>query len=96
MSRADERGAAFRERPLEAAYPYLWLDAKWVKVRGHGRVVSKALVLACAVHETGVREVIGLDVGEVESAASGSSSSARLRNAACPGCGWRSLTSTRV
>jgi transposase-like protein len=63
----DERVAAFRDRPLEGAYPYLWLDAKWIKVRDHGRVVSKALVVAYAVHETGVREVIGLDVGEVES-----------------------------
>jgi putative transposase len=63
----DERVAAFRERPLEGAYPYLWLDAKYVKVRDRGRVVSKALVVAYAVHETGVREVIGLDVGEVES-----------------------------
>ena len=63
----DERVAAFRERPLEGAYPYLWLDAKYVKVRDHGRVVSKALVVAYAVHETGIREVIGLDVGEVES-----------------------------
>jgi hypothetical protein len=43
------------------------LDAKHIKVRDHGRVVSKALVIAYAVHETGVREVIGLDVGEVES-----------------------------
>jgi putative transposase len=63
----DERVAAFRERPLEGAYPYLWLDAKYVKVRDHGRVVSKALVVAYAVHETGIREVIGLDIGEVES-----------------------------
>ena len=45
------------------------LDAKHVKVRDHGRVVSKALVIAYAVHETGVREVIGLDIGEVESGA---------------------------
>jgi hypothetical protein len=43
------------------------LDAKHVKVRDHGRVVSKALVVAYAVHETGLREVIGLDIGEVES-----------------------------
>lgn len=63
----DERVAAFRDRPLEGAYPYLWLDAKYVKVRDHGRVVSKALVVAYAVHESGIREVIGLDVGEVES-----------------------------
>jgi putative transposase len=65
----DEQVAAFRERPLEGAYPYLWLDAKHVKVRDHGRVVSKALVVAYAVHESGVREVIGLDIGEVESGA---------------------------
>jgi putative transposase len=63
----DERVELFRERPLEGQYPYLWLDAKQVKVRDHGRVVSKALVVAYAVHETGVREVIGLDIGEVES-----------------------------
>lgn len=63
----DERVAAFRQRPLEGAFPYLWLDAKYVKVRDHGRVVSKALVVAYAVHESGIREVIGLDVGEVES-----------------------------
>jgi putative transposase len=65
----DEHVDAFRSRPLEGAYPYLWLDAKHVKVRDHGRVVSKAVVIAYAVHESGVREVIDLDVGEVESGA---------------------------
>jgi len=65
----DERVEVFRTRPLEGAYPYLWLDAKHVKVRDHGRVVSKAVVVAYAVHESGVREVIGLDVGEVETGA---------------------------
>jgi putative transposase len=65
----DEQVELFRQRPLDGAYPYLWLDAKQVKVRDHGRVVSKALVVAYAVHESGVREVIGLDIGEVESGA---------------------------
>jgi transposase-like protein len=65
----DEQVEAFRQRPLEGAYPYLWLDAKQVKVRDQGRVVSKAVLVAYAVHETGVREVIGLDIGEVESGA---------------------------
>jgi putative transposase len=68
-----EQVDASRERPLEGSYPcpcpYLWLDANHVKVRDHGRVVSKALVVACAVHDTGVREVIGLDIGKVESGA---------------------------
>ena len=65
----DEQVTAFRERPLEGAYPYLWLDAKQLKVRDQGHVRSKALVVAYAVHETGRREVLGIDLGEVESEA---------------------------
>jgi putative transposase len=65
----DEQVDAFRNRPLEGRYPYLWLDAKVEKVRDGGRVVRKALVLAYAVHESGYREVIGLDVGECETEA---------------------------
>src|SRR2546426_7478663 len=65
----DEQVEAFRQRPLEGAYPYLWLDAKVEKVRDGGRVVRKCLVLAYAVHESGYREVIGLDVGECETEA---------------------------
>jgi transposase-like protein len=65
----DEQVEAFRNRPLEGRYPYLWLDAKVEKVRDGGRVVQKALVLAYAVHESGYREVIGLDVGEAETEA---------------------------
>lgn len=65
----DEHVEQFRSRALEGAYPYLWLDAKHLKVRDRGRVVSKALVIAYAVHDTGRREVIGLDLGEVESEA---------------------------
>src|SRR5205809_7802594 len=63
--RLDEQVAAFRERPLEGAYPYLWLDAKQEKVRDGAHVVSKAVVIAYGVHDTGRREVIGLDVGEI-------------------------------
>ncbi len=65
----DEQVEAFRGRPLEGRYPYLWLDAKVEKVRDGGRVVRKCLVLAYAVHESGYREVIGLDVGEAETEA---------------------------
>src|SRR3954469_12027211 len=67
--RLDEHVTPFRERPLEGAYPYLWLDAKHEKVRDGAHVVSKALVIAYVVHETGRREVIGLDVGQIESEA---------------------------
>ena len=65
----DEKVKAFRERPLEGTYPYLWLDAKHLKVRDRGSVRSKALVVAYAVHETGRREVIGISIGEVETEA---------------------------
>src|SRR5438128_376292 len=65
----DTQVEAFRSRPLEGDYPYLWLDAKQVKVRDQGHVRSKAVVIAYAIHETGVREVLGLDLGEVESGA---------------------------
>lgn len=65
----DEQVEAFRTRPLEGTHPYLWLDAKLVKVRDRGHVYPKALVIAYSVHETGRREVIGLDIGEIESEA---------------------------
>ena len=62
----DEQVRVFRERPLEGAYPYLWLDAKVERVRERGGVRHKALVIAYGVHESGRREVIGVDVGEAE------------------------------
>lgn len=65
----DEVVEAFRNRPLEGRYPYLWLDAKYVKAREGGRVVNMALVIAVGVKETGEREVLGLDVGLSEDGA---------------------------
>jgi putative transposase len=65
----DEQVDAFRQRPLEGRYPYLFVDAKVEKVRAGGRVARKCLVVAHAVHETGRREIIGLDVGEAETEA---------------------------
>jgi len=65
----DDQVEAFRNRPLEGAHPYLWLDAKVVKVRDRGHVYPKALVIAYSVHESGCREVIGLDIGETETEA---------------------------
>jgi hypothetical protein len=51
---------------LEGRYPYLFVDAKIEKVRDGGRVQRKAVVVAHAVHETGRREIIGLDIGAAE------------------------------
>src|SRR3954468_24184782 len=65
----DEQVEAFRGRPLEGEYPYLWLDAKVEKVRDGGRVVHKAVVIAHRVHETGRKEIVGIDVGEAETEA---------------------------
>ena len=65
----DEQVTAFRERPLEGRYPYLFVDAKIEKVRDGGRVQRKCVVIAHAVHESGRREIIGLDVGEAETEA---------------------------
>ena len=65
----DEQVEAFRCRPLEGDYPYLWLDGKLEKVRDGGRVVPKAVVIAYGVHESGRREILGIDVGEAETEA---------------------------
>ena len=65
----DEQVTAFRQRPLEGRYPYVFVDAKIEKVRDGGRVARKCVVIAHAVHETGRREIIGLDVGAAETEA---------------------------
>lgn len=62
----DERVQAFLERPIEGCWPYLWLDATYVKAREHGRVRTKACVLAVGVNTEGRREVLGLAVGPAE------------------------------
>ncbi len=65
----DAQVREFRERRLEKSYPYVWLDALYVKVREGSRVVSHAVLIAYAVSEDGEREIIGVDVaaGEMES-----------------------------
>ena len=62
----DERVNAFLDRPLEGAWPYLWLDATYVKVRDGGRIVSRAVIIAVAVNENGKREVLGVATGPSE------------------------------
>ena len=62
----DERVNAFLTRPLEGAWPYLWLDATYVKVREGGRIISRAVTIAVAVNEDGKREVLGVATGPSE------------------------------
>jgi transposase-like protein len=62
----DERVATFLERPLEGDWPYLWIDATYLKVRQNGRVVSVAVTIAVAVNGDGRREVLGMGIGASE------------------------------
>jgi putative transposase len=62
----DERVNAFLDRPLEGEWPYLWLDATYLKVRDGGRIVSVAAIIAVAVDTEGRREIVGLHLGPSE------------------------------
>jgi len=59
----------FRHRPLEESYPYVWFDARYLKVRQNHRIVNLAAVIAIGVCETGERRVLGLATGASESEA---------------------------
>src|SRR5262245_60352605 len=65
-SEIGERVQAFLSRPIEGSWPYLWIDATYVKVREAGRIVSVAVIIAVAVNTDGRREVLGLEVGPSE------------------------------
>src|SRR5919206_50544 len=65
----DAEVERFRTRKLEGPYPYVWLDATFVKARQEDRVVSLAVVIAIGVNASGQREVLGLDVGPSEDGA---------------------------
>jgi putative transposase len=62
----DERVGGFLERPPEGEWPYLWLDATYLKVREGGRIVSVAAITAVAVSTEGKREIVGLGLGPSE------------------------------
>jgi putative transposase len=62
----DEKVKAFLSRPLEGDWPYLWIDATYVKVRQSGRIVSVAVIIAVGVNSDGRREVLGMDIGPSE------------------------------
>jgi putative transposase len=62
----DTRVNAFLSRPLEGRWPYLWLDATYLKVRDGGRIISRAVIIAVAVNEDGKREVLGVATGPSE------------------------------
>jgi putative transposase len=65
-SEIDERVHAFLDRPIEGDWPYLWIDATYVKVREAGRIVSVAAIIAVGVNSEGMREVLGMAIGPSE------------------------------
>ena len=62
----DDKVKAFLNRPIEGDWPYLWIDATYLKVRQSGRIVSVAVIVAVGVNSDGRREVLGLDIGPSE------------------------------
>ena len=62
----DARVHAFLDRPIEGDWPYLWIDATYVKTRQAGRIVSVAVIVAVGVNADGRREILGMDIGPSE------------------------------
>jgi transposase-like protein len=62
----DERVKAFLDRPIEGDWPYIWIDATYLKVRQAGRIVSVAVTIAVGVNNDGRREVLGMAIGPSE------------------------------
>jgi hypothetical protein len=67
----DPRVRAFNERRLTASSPFVWVDALGIAVREDDRVVSKAALIATGIRDDGVREILGLEIGDSESFAAG-------------------------
>lgn len=65
----DEKVKAFLDRPIEGEWPYLWIDATYLKVRRGGRIVSVAVIIAVDMNTDGRREVLGMEIGTSEAEA---------------------------
>ena len=91
----DEKVKAFLTRPIEGDWPYLWIDATYVKVRQNGRIVSVAVIIAVGVNSDGRREVLGMDIGP-RPRHSGPHSCASSRDVVCVGLSSSSRTPMRA
>jgi transposase-like protein len=91
----DERVTAFLERPLEGDWPYLWIDATYLKVRQNGRIVSVAVIVAVGVNSDGRREVLGMDIGPSEAEPFWTAFLRKLARAACAASSSSSPMRTR-
>ena len=75
----DGKVKAFLDRPIEGDWPYLWIDATYLKVREAGRIVSVAVIVAVGVNSDGRREVLGMDIGPSEAETFWTKSLSKLR-----------------
>ena len=92
----DGKVKAFLDRPIEGDWPYLWIDATYVKARDNGRIVSAAVIVAVGVNSDGRREVLGMDIGRPRPRRSGLISCASSDGAACAASSSSSPTPTRA
>ena len=92
----DGKVQAFLERPIEGDWPYLWIDATYLKVRHGGRIVSVAVIIAVGVNSDGRREVLGMEIGPSEAEPSGPSSCASSPAEACAASSSSSPTPMRA
>ena len=97
ITEIDERVNAFLNRPIEGEWPYLWIDATYLKEREGGRIVSTAVIVAVGVNTLGKREVLGVASGpsEFKQNPSGKASCARSAIAGCAASSSSSPTITR-
>jgi putative transposase len=84
----DEKVKAFLARPIEGDWPYLWIDATYVKVRQNGRIVSVAVIDAVGVNSDGRREMSGWTSALPKPRHSGQRSCASSHAAACGASSW--------
>ena len=84
----DDKVKAFLDRPIEGDWPYLWIDATYVKARDNGRIVSMAAIVAVGVNNDGRREVLGSISAPRRPRPSGPSSCASSGGAACAASSW--------
>src|SRR6476620_464295 len=62
----DGKVKAFLDRPIEGDWPYIWIDATYLKIRRGGRIVSVAVIIAVGVNTDSRREVLGMEIGTSE------------------------------
>jgi transposase-like protein len=84
----DDKVKAFLHRPIEGDWPYLWIDATYVKVRSNGRIVSVAVTVAVGVNADGRREILGMMSAPRKPSRSGPRSCASSPGAVCAASSW--------